>query len=586
MKSLSQLAALWGLALAGLLVVGPFELRQGIAVGPVTLTSTELVAALAAAVGCLCTLQALRLRVLVLAELWPLRWPVVALLTWSAVHLASTTWAEPPQGEVFKAGLRIAGQMGLAVLTLIWAQQPQFVQRVKLGLLASLAVVTLLGSLERGLGRAFEPVLLQFRDEPTWMLGEQRLSTVFYHANTCAAFLELTAPVLLVATVLASGWRRWVLGAWAATVALLLSVTYSRAGFLAAAAGSLVLVAFGRSAAARPLPQRKTLQWLAGSWALIVVAAYALNPDMRARIGLDERSYRPVYEFDRGCAGHPGDAARVVVRIRNRGAWALANRQAPASLIHTWVTDRGKRVGDGWQFAPMADLPPGQTATVALDLQLPARPGDYVLAVDIFRDRVLRVSAVGAPMGWLGCTVVPPDEPVAMGAANTRPPANQDAVREGRALDLERRHYWRAAVLLWARKPWLGWGSDRFHSIHREYVPAQGFDPRARAHSVVLETAVDLGVLGLGALLALLVILALQIRRTWCGNWQADAGLRIALLAGLAGFGVHSLVDFFLGYTQIAVVVWPMVGVLLRPMAVLPDNGPPPDGSGPVASDA
>jgi O-antigen ligase len=129
-------------------------------------------------------------------------------------------------------------------------------------------------------------------------------------------------------------------------------------------------------------------------------------------------------------------------------------------------------------------------------------------------------------------------------------------------MDLERRHYWRAAVLLWARAPWLGWGSDRFALIHREYVPGPGYDPRARAHSIVLETGVDLGWLGVAALMAWIFGLVAACRLAFRRGWRSDQGAAVAIAAGLCGFAVHSTVDFFLAYTQIALVFWPLAGLL------------------------
>jgi len=402
--------------------------------------------------------------------------------------------------------------------------------------------------------------LVQFRDEPTWMLGEQRLSTVFYHANTCAAYLEITAPLLLVAAA-APGQKRWiriVFVLWAATVAVLLSLTYSRAGLAAGMVGALTL-----AWAARWQEQSRLWRGIAVGYALLVLGAYAANPDMRARIGLDERSYRPQYHWLAGCVGHTGDRLQVPLQIRNRGTWDLANRQAPAHVVHTWLTRSGHQLLDAWDYTALPDLPAGATVTVAVPLNLPSRPGEFVVAADILRDRVLRISGVGAPLALLNCTVVAADQPLPPPSDQALDISRFDAVRAWRGLDLERRHYWRAAVLLWERKPWLGWGSDRFALIHREYVPSQGYDPRARAHSIVLETAVDLGLLGVAVLVLLLVTMATAVRLAFRQRWGSDRGAALAIAAGLCGLIVHSTVDFFFAYTQIAVVVWPLIGLLL-----------------------
>lgn len=554
-----DLPAAFGLGLAALIALGPLELRDSVPLGPLNLTTTEILAALAAGLGLVATFQR---RFVDKNPIIPkfLRWPLAALAAWAAVHLASTLWASGDRGHVAKAGLRIAGQITLAGLAALWAQHPRVRQRAMGGALTGLALITLLGLAERILGRGAEFLLVQFRDEPTWMLGEQRLSTVFYHANTCAAYLEITAPLLLVAAA-APGQKRWVRAVfllWAAVVAVLLSLTYSRAGLAAGMVGALTL-----AWAARWQEQPRLWRSIAVGYAVLVLGAYAANPDMRARIGLDERSYRPQYRWLEGCVGHPGDRLQVPLQIRNRGTWDLANRQAPAHVVHTWLTRTGHQLLDAWDYTPMPDLPAGATVTVAVPLDLPSRAGDYVVAADILRDRVLRISGVGAPLALLSCTVVPADQPLPPPSDQPLDVSRFDAVRAWRGLDLERRHYWRAAVLLWERKPWLGWGSDRFALIHREYVPAQGYDPRARAHSIVLETAVDLGLLGVAVLVLLLVTVGRAVRLAFRQRWGSDRGAALAIAAGLCGLIVHSTVDFFFAYTQIAVVVWPLIGLLL-----------------------
>lgn len=560
--NLQRLAALAGTAVAGLLIAGPLELRDTLAAGPVRLTTTELIAALAA-------WTALATAVLAVRQ-FPserLRWldkrgrtPAALLLLWALLHLASAIWADADRAAVVKSALRIGGQAGLAVLCWGWAGHEVFRQRLVRGALAGLGVITLLAVAERLMGQRMEHVLLQFRDEPTWMLGEQRLATVFYHANTCAGYLELMAPLVLVGALMPRQilWKRVGFALWALLLAVLLSLTYSRAGLLAGAGGALALAWAGRQ-----MPQRHW--WIAGAltWAVVEVGAYAVNPEMRARIGLDERSYLPQYVFLDGCTGHAGTKAKVRLLVRNRGTWALSNRQAPAKVTYSFLTERGHLVDDVWLGQRLPAMPPGSSAEITLDLDLPSRPGKYALCIDILRDRVLFLSEVGAPLGWLGCEVLAPEVPLVAGPPSHFQPADLSAVASTRRMDLERRHYWRAAVLLWERKPWIGWGSDRFHLIHREYMPPQTYDSRARAHSIWLETAVDLGLLGVGVLAWTAWLLLRAGRVAFRRGWSSDRGAALALTAGLVGVAIHSSVDFFFAYTQFAVVFWPLLGLLL-----------------------
>jgi hypothetical protein len=251
--------------------------------------------------------------------------------------------------------------------------------------------------------------------------------------------------------------------------------------------------------------------------------------------------------------------------VRNKGEWPLSNRQAGGLLIHTWVTPRGKQLLRRWERTPLPEMPPGAEATVPLRAELPGKPGVWVLAVDTLRDEVLRVSALGNGMAWMQCAVAPAGANLNDWAhlSIDAPPDSTDEVTPGRRLELERRHYWRAALLLWERRPWLGWGADRFRLVHREYVAWEGYDDRARAHSVLAETAVDLGVVGVLALALLVVPLSVLAVRVLRLGGRAEP-LALAAVAGLGGLAVHSQVDYFLAYTQLSVLIWPMVGVVVR----------------------
>lgn len=557
-----------GLAMAALLALGPLEAREaGLRVGGLLVSLPELLSALAVAVALVAACLSYeppadarqhRARV----------WIPAAFALWAIVALCSVAWAPADRGHVLKYALRVSGGAALATAAFWLAPYAVFRRRFTAGVLATLGILTLMGTLERLVGRAFEPLLKLFRDEPTWMLGEQRLTTVFYHANTCAAFFELTAPYLVIAAA-ARGrkpWIRAVLLAWLLAVAVLLSLTYSRAGLAAGIAGAGLL-----AYAARTVRVRRALLVVALAYSACVAIAYGANPDMRARIGLTDRSYRATYRARTPCIGHAGERLAVQIAVRNRGEWALSNRQAPGSLLTTLMTPEGHRVGD-WRQTRLPDMPRGAKVTVPTTVDLPSRPGRYLLAVDVARDEVLRISALGNPMAYLKCLAAAPGadlarlRPPSLGSDRPRDASEVAAVRR---MELERKHYWWAAWQLIQERPLLGLGADRFRLEYKRFVPAEAYDSRARAHSVVVETATDLGVPGLLALLALGAVLLssawVAIRRGWRCHGDAASvgdGPILAAAAGLCGFGLHCQVDYFLGYTQIAILFWPMLGLL------------------------
>ncbi|MSQ81960.1 MAG: hypothetical protein EXR77_03465 [Myxococcales bacterium] len=546
-------------AFAVLLALAPWEFADGVRVGGLTITLPEMMAAMALLASGV-ALWRDRRQPDFGQHLRQCRGPLMAFGLWALVHLLSVAWAPTDHLLVLKYSLRVAGAMALATCALVLGRHPPFRRTVLVGLIIGLLMMVVLGVLERRLGRDLELFLTLFRAEPTWMLGEQRLALTFSHANGAAGYFELAVPPVLVVLAMAkTHWLRAGLIVVALVCAILLSLTYSRAGFGSAIVGAALLwvAAAGFAGAARRWLRRAAL-----GYALVVVGAYVANPEMRARIGVDEHSYAATYTFERACVGHVGETVLVPVHIRNRGRWALSDRAAPGSVMHTLLTPMGKRVVPYWDHHPLAPMPPHTERTELLRVVLPQRAGEYALAVDVMREQVLRISQLGNPVAWLGCMVHPAGvdlQAAKLMGAQLRPPLDTSAVASGLRFALERRHYWRAALLLWERHPWLGIGADRFRLAHREYLPFLAYDDRARAHSVPAETAVDLGLLGL----SVLALLVWQVgRRLWSvarygsGDWAT-----VAVLGSLGGLAVHSQVDFFLCYTQLSMIIWPLVGI-------------------------
>ncbi len=565
----------FSLSLALLAALAPLEFRQALPLHGLSFTLPELLAILTASTGLGAWISSGR------AAAWrgqvrqdsAQRWIALTLVAWAAWHLGSAVWApDDPysgasaHGYVLKFALRVAGSVSLAWFVWQLGAEPLVRRALKVGLLIGLATITVIALFERGLGQEMEPFLKYFRDEPTWMLGEQRLSTVFYHANTQAAYFELVAPLLAVLAARPGQplWQRLLWVAWLGLLAVLLSLTYSRAGFLAALAG-MGLLAYAAPRTGWGL----TLRWLALGYGVVVIAAYALNPDMRARVGLTDRSYQVKWRAEQACVGYAGDVVDIPMHLRNTGEWPLSNRQAPGLVLHLFVTLDGQPLSRVWSLTPLPDLPPGVATDMSLSVRLPSTPGTYALVADIGRDRVLRLSSLGNPMLSLQCVAGRPGTDLSRFRGDAVHAAvDLSQVRLTRPTELERPQYWRAAILLWSRHPWLGWGDDRFRQLYHEYVPPSAWDDRARAHSWLLETLVDLGGLGALLLVALLVVAAARVRRLLqipdTNGEMPAAGLALAAAAGLIGLAVHLQVDYFLAYTQVALLFWLLLGLTLR----------------------
>ncbi len=562
-----------GLSMMLLCILGPLELRVATLMAAGFKTSAaELLAAITVTLG----FAAIAARVRSVGDLRRtlLRPAPLVFALWAAIHLTSCLWTTGEPMMTLKFGLRVSGGAALAIVACLLGQEPSFRRRLRLGLLLGLGAMTIIALLERTLGRQMEGFLRLFRNEPTWMLGEQRLSATFYHANTLAAYLELTLPFVLLLAAANSVSRaqmamRWT---WLVACGAMLSLTYSRAGLLAGILAALVLWL-----AARRTPTRTTLARTAAIFAVGITLAYAANPDMRARFGLEERTYKVSYSYFAECLGHVGDTLTVPMRISNVGQWPLSNRQAPGQLAHVLWSGQGQPDPSAFRYYSLPEIDGGQHHELNVRITLPEKPGVYTTLFDIRRKNVLWIGSTGTPLGRLRCEVRPQGVDLTKPRAqSTNAGAGQDRLIrfQGRPLELSRLHYWQAGVRLFRAHPWLGIGADRFRFAYREHVPTRAWDERARAHSLPIETAANLGLLGL---LGLGLLAGVVGRATFNRLRRRAPTDDIALAAAVAmvAFGLHSGVDYFLGYTQILLIAWPIIGLVCAdppPMEPAPED--------------
>lgn len=115
------------------------------------------------------------------------------------------------------------------------------------------------------------------------------------------------------------------------------------------------------------------------------------------------------------------------------------------------------------------------------------------------------------------------------------PGADPDRLR---SIDTNRYRYWDVALEAWADRPIAGLGSGGFHVRwlrERNRVDASG-----EAHSLYLETAAELGVVGLVFLLMLLGGTAAAV----VALYRAHPGAGAGAAAGLAAWAVHAGLDW------------------------------------------
>jgi hypothetical protein len=119
----------------------------------------------------------------------------------------------------------------------------------------------------------------------------------------------------------------------------------------------------------------------------------------------------------------------------------------------------------------------------------------------------------------------------------TSPRETASAERLG-SVDSNRYRYWQVALDSWADHPLIGLGSGGFLVEWRK--ERDRVDESADAHSLYLETAAELGLVGLGALLLFLGGVVAATARLY----RRDRAAATGLAAGLAAWAVHSGLDW------------------------------------------
>jgi putative inorganic carbon (HCO3(-)) transporter len=132
---------------------------------------------------------------------------------------------------------------------------------------------------------------------------------------------------------------------------------------------------------------------------------------------------------------------------------------------------------------------------------------------------------------------------------------------------------WQRAGVMVLDMPFTGIGLNtfptvlpRFYATERYGVSNPGAEPDAEmvfvphAHNLLLQTAVDLGIVGLAAFLSIILI------AVWRGmgalHDPAERGLALGLLLGLLAFGVFSLTDAVALGAKTGPALWVVLGLL------------------------
>jgi O-antigen ligase len=154
--------------------------------------------------------------------------------------------------------------------------------------------------------------------------------------------------------------------------------------------------------------------------------------------------------------------------------------------------------------------------------------------------------------------------------------------------NLERTYMWRGGLAMFRDHPLTGVGLEDLKPIYDRYMPPQAQERAGHLHSVPIQIAATMGVVGLVAFVLLYGSLFVAAARGLGGTLARGgpaAGLRAGVVALLAGFLVAGLFEWNLGHEALLYPLFTLVGMAWAARdwdAGEPGAGSPPAPSAPA----
>lgn len=228
-----------------------------------------------------------------------------------------------------------------------------------------------------------------------------------------------------------------------------------------------------------------------------------------------------------------------------------------AMLLGTLATAIAIRCGGRWRVG----------ALLALGALLPALAGTYTrsawigyIAAVVVIVAFTRARWLAGLAGGLGALAL-----VLPGAYRERAFSIFDP---GNPWNRERVHMWEAGLRMLRDHPWTGVGLQDLHPLYEKYKSAGAVEPAGHLHSVYVQVAATMGVVGLLALAFLIVGLAraasrafLDYRRSRDPDARFGAAISLGVTAALVGFLVSGLMEWNLGDEELLDLLCVLVGI-------------------------
>jgi O-antigen ligase len=177
------------------------------------------------------------------------------------------------------------------------------------------------------------------------------------------------------------------------------------------------------------------------------------------------------------------------------------------------------------------------------------------------------------------------------------PPAIRDrllsAVNPHHPTNVERVHMWEAGIRMFRDHPWTGVGLEDLHPIYERYRSPDAHEGAGHLHSVPIQIAATMGIVGLAAFVWLygsLFAAAASGLRPLLRRRSVATGLKVGVVSALAGFLVAGLFEWNFGDEELLYLLYTLVGIAWSagqwtsdpvPVEVVADHEQPMNGSRP-----
>jgi len=401
----------------------------------------------------------------------------------------------------------------------------------------------------------------------------KRISSVLNHPNYMAAYLEVTLPFVLI-WMLATRHQivRVILGALLVIGLIVFVLSFSRGGMLSFI---IVLIAFGILA----FHMQHRLFALAsfamvGIIILTVIVQVLIMPRARVRYfseGSNDIWYRAVYSVQESVQAEPGQTLQLSVDITNTGLfeWETEGLQpvnlgyhiicwdenTPSSLDGIDMSSLNYLVAEGPRTSLPRNVAPGETVTLNVSLNAPAKPGYYVIAWDMIQESVTWFSKKGLVPATTALDV--------SGEVISSICGTQAYGQDTKPDQPSRLSMWWVALQTIRDNPLLGIGAGNFDTYYVKYT---GVDVHpTHTHNSYLTFVVDYGILaGLFVALALFSLVRTLIIAKSSLTDKRDWYVWFGSCVALTSLGIHSLINSFNYQTSIFLAVATIIGLVAR----------------------